>query len=234
MQISSSLKQLSFNVLLAALAGLSFAGCESAKEMPSAATTSSAPVAPRAPVAPTAPATPASPVPVTPSVPAVPSTAATSAKPTTQAPPVRIKAGYFSSFKDSEGNTWLPDQAFTGGETIERPDLEIANTKDPIIYRAERYSMTGFSYPVPNGRYIVKLHFCETFEGIAGPGERVFSFNVEGHDFKDFDPWAKTGGHQRAYIETVPVEVIDGKLDVTFTPNVENPEINGIEILPGS
>jgi Di-glucose binding within endoplasmic reticulum. len=151
-----------------------------------------------------------------------------------QAPPVRIKAGYFSSFKDSEGNTWLPDQAFTGGETIERPDLEIANTKDPMIYRAERYSMTGFSYPVPNGKYIVKLHFCETFEGIMGPGERVFSFNVEGHDFKDFDVWAKTGGHQRAYIETVPAEVTDGKLDVTFTPNVENPEINGIEILPGS
>jgi len=189
----------------------------------------------RAPVAPTVPSAPSTPaVPAITTVPAVPATPAASAKPATQAPPVRIKAGYFSSFKDSEGNTWLPDQAFTGGETIERPDLEIANTKDPIIYRAERYSMTGFSYPVPNGKYTVKLHFCETFEGIAGPGERVFSFNVEGHDFKDFDPWAKTGGHQRAYIETVPVEVTDGKLDITFTPNVENPEINGIEILPAS
>jgi hypothetical protein len=235
MQISKSLKQLSFSVFFAALAGLSFVGCETAKETPSAATTSSAPVAPRAPVAPMAPSAPSTPtVPATPAVPAVPAISAVSAKPATQAPPIRIKAGYFSSFKDSEGNTWLPDQAFTGGETIERPDLEISNTKDPIIYRAERYSMTGFSYPVPNGKYIVKLHFCETFEGIAGPGERVFSFNVEGHDFKDFDPWAKTGGHQRAYIETVPVEVTDGKLDVTFTPNVENPEINGIEILPGS
>ena len=235
MQISKSLKQLSFSVFLAALVGLSFAGCESAKVTPPAATTSSASAAPRAPVTPTAPSVPSTPsVPATPTVPAVPAAPAASAKAATQAPPIRIKAGYFSSFKDSEGNTWLPDQAFTGGETIERPDLEIANTKDPIIYRAERYSMTGFSYPVPNGKYIVKLHFCETFEGIAGPGERVFSFNVEGHDFKDFDPWAKTGGHQRAYVETVPVEVTDGKLDITFTPNVENPEINGIEILPAS
>ena len=227
MKISTSLN------LLAALAGLMFAGCETAKEMPSAAATASAPAAPKAPVAPAAPATPTAPsVPATPSVPAVPvASAKTSAA---QAPPVRIKAGYFSSFKDSEGNTWLPDQAFAGGETIERPDLEIANTKDPMIYRAERYSMTGFSYPVPNGKYTVKLHFCETFEGIAGPGERVFSFNVQGHDFKDFDVWAKTGGHQRAYIETVPVEVTDGKLNVTFTSNVENPEINGIEILPGT
>jgi Di-glucose binding within endoplasmic reticulum. len=230
MKISTSVKQLSFSLVLATLAGVSFAGCESAKEKPAATATASVAAAPKAPVAPAAPTAPA--VPATPSVPAVPAASAqTSAM---QAPPVRIKAGYFSSFKDSEGNTWLPDQAFTGGETIERPDLEIANTKDPMIYRAERYSMTGFSYPVPNGKYIVKLHFCETFEGIMGPGERVFSFNVEGHDFKDFDVWAKTGGHQRAYIETVPAEVTDGKLDVTFTPNVENPEINGIEILPGS
>jgi hypothetical protein len=79
----------------------------------------------------------------------------------------------------------------------------------------------------------VKLHFCETFEGI-GTRRTRFSFNVEGKDFKDFDVWVKTGGHQRAYIETVPVDVTDGKLDVTFTPKVENPEINGIEILPGS
>jgi hypothetical protein len=39
---------------------------------------------------------------------------------------------------------------------------------------------------------------------------------------------------QRAYIETVNVEVTDGKLDITFTPNVQNPEINGIEIIPGT
>jgi hypothetical protein len=237
MQISRLFTHQSFRLPLA-LATLLFVGCESAKEKSVAAATSSAPAAPRTPAAPATPSTPS--VPTTPTVPANPSVPATaagtaaSANPAPQPPPVRIKAGYFSAFKDSQGNTWLPDQAFAGGETIERPDLEIANTKDPIIYRAERYSMTGFSYPVPNGKYIVKLHFCETFEGIGGVGERVFSFNVEGHDFKDFDVWAKTGGHQRAYIETVPVEVTDGKLDVTFTPNVENPEINGIEILPGS
>jgi len=233
MRISSSIRQISFVVLLAALSVFSFIGCESAKVTPVSPAESSAPAAPTSPVAPTAPRAPA--VPNTPSVPPAPETPAAPANtPAVQAPPVRIKAGAFSTFKDSEGNTWLPDQAFADGETIERPDLEIANTKDTVIYRAERYSMTKFSYPVPNGKYVVKLHFCETFEGIQGPGERVFSFNVEGHDFKDFDPWAKTGGHQRAYVETVPVEVTDGKLDITFTPKVENPEINGIEILPAS
>ena len=147
---------------------------------------------------------------------------------------IRIKAGRFEPVKDAEGNVWLPDQGFEGGQTIERPDIQIANTKSPDLYRAERYSMDSFSWPVPNGKYVVKLHFAETFEGITGPGERVFSFNVQGKEFKDFDPWVKAGGPLKAYIETVPVEVTDGKIKITFTPKVENPQICAIEIIPQS
>ena len=145
---------------------------------------------------------------------------------------IRIKAGASQPVKDADGNTWLADQGFEGGQTIERPDIQIANTKSPDLYRAERYSMGGFSYPVPNGKYLVKLHFAETFEGITGPGERVFSFNVQGHEFKDFDVWVKAGGPLKAYVETVPVEVTGGVLKITFTPKVENPQINAIEIMP--
>lgn len=157
----------------------------------------------------------------------------TTGTPAPVAPPVRIKAGSSASFTDSAGNVWLPDQGFVEGETTDRDaSMPIANTKDPGIYRSEHYSMTGFNYSVPNGKYIVKLHFAETFEGITGPGERVFSFNVQGKDFNDFDCYAKTGGSQRAYVETVPIEVTDGKVHITFTAKTENPEINGIEILP--
>src|SRR4051812_13558443 len=79
--------------------------------------------------------------------------AAAAAKPTL---PLRIKAGGTKEFKDAEGNTWLPDQGFEGGDTIERPDLKIANTKTPAIYQSERYSMTGFKQALPNGKYTVK------------------------------------------------------------------------------
>jgi len=60
----------------------------------------------------------------------------------------------------------------------------------------------------------------------------VFSFNVEGREFKDFDVWVKSGGGARAYIENVPVEITDGQLDIKFTTQIENPQINGIEIIP--
>ena len=146
---------------------------------------------------------------------------------------MHIKAGRSTSLTDADGVVWIAEQGFTDGDVIDRgDDMQIANTKSPALYRTEHYGMTAFSYPVPNGKYIVKLHFAETFDGITAAGERVFSFNVEGKEFKDFDVFVKAGGPQRAYIETVPVEVTDGKLHITFTSNVENPEINGIEILP--
>jgi hypothetical protein len=146
-------------------------------------------------------------------------------------PIIRINAGV-GAIKDATGVAWQEDTGFTGGDVIERPDLPIANTTQPEIYRSERYAMEAFTQKLPNGKYQVKLHFCETFEGIFGPGERVFSFEVEGKPFKDFDVWAKAGGGARAYIETVPVEITDGELNIKFTTQIENPQINAIEIIP--
>jgi hypothetical protein len=147
-------------------------------------------------------------------------------------PTVRIKAGVTEGFTDKEGHAWLPDQGFADGETTERPDVAITNAADPRIYQSERYSMTKFSRDLPNGKYLVKLHFCETYDGITDKGQRVFSFNVAGQEFKDFDLWVKAGGFLRAYVESMPVEITNGKLEITFTENIEHPQINAIEILP--
>jgi hypothetical protein len=145
---------------------------------------------------------------------------------------IRIKAGLTTSLTNSDGTVWLADQGFADGETIERSDIQVANTTEPAVYQSEHFSMTSFSRPVPNGKYTVKLHFAETYEGITDKGQRVFSVNVQGTDIKDLDVFDKAGGALRAYVVTVPVEVTTGKLDITFTPNIENPEINGIEIIP--
>src|SRR4030095_12138242 len=91
--------------------------------------------------------------------------------------------------------------------------------------------MESFSHKLPNGKYLVKLHFAETFEGISGPGQRVFSFTVQGKEFKDLDFWVKAGGRNRAYVETVPVDVNNGELRIAFKSKIENPEINAIEII---
>jgi hypothetical protein len=145
----------------------------------------------------------------------------------------RIKAGADTNFVDSAGNVWLADQGFSGGDTVARdPSTQIANTKDPGLFLNEHYGMDYFSCQVPNGKYTANLYFAETFDGISGPGQRVFSFSVMGHDFKDFDVWVKAGGPNRAYVESVPVEVTNGVFRIDFTASIENPEINAIELIP--
>ena len=168
---------------------------------------------------------------------AVAATSAAQRESKTNVPPtprlaVRIKAGSSSAVTDSQGHGWLADQGFSGGDNVERPDLVITNTPQPEIYRSEHYTMDSFSWALANGNYVAKLHFCESFDGITGPGQRIFSFNVQGHEFKDMDVWAKAGGPNRAYIESVPVAITNGVFQIVFTSNIENPQINAIEIVP--
>ena len=174
----------------------------------------------------------AQPVPVASTPPATTPSVAPAPAPAAKKSVVRIKAGVSTPFTDSSGNVWLAEQGFEGGDVIEREGIAIANTKDAGLYQSEHYGMSSFSFSVPNGKYIAKLHFAETFEGITEAGQRVFSFNVQGHEFKDFDVYVKAGGSNKAYIETVPVEVTNGKFTITFTSNVENPQINAIELVP--
>jgi zona occludens toxin (predicted ATPase) len=198
-----------------------FTGCQSSSPKTTAAAAPAPAVTPAA-VTPAAVATPA------------PVAAATTPTVAPASVPVaiRINAGG-PAVTNTDGTVWLADQGFADGETVERPDIQVANAgADEAIYHSEHYSMSAFSQPVPNGKYTVKLRFAETYEGVTDKGQRVFTVNVQGQDFKDLDVFDKAGGALRAYVITVPVEVTNGKLDITFTANIENPEINGIEIIP--
>jgi hypothetical protein len=119
------------------------------------------------------------------------------------------------------------------GLTVDRGDLGITGTDVPKIYETERYSMSGYKFTVPNGKYTVRLHFAETYDGITAEGERVFSMTINGQAvLKDFDPFKEAGGYQKPVVKTIEdVTVTNGELAIGFTLNIQNPEINGIEIL---
>jgi len=55
---------------------------------------------------------------------------------------------------------------------------------------------------------------------------------VEDQEIKELDVFKEAGGSAKALIKTVPVTVNDGKLDISFTFGEQNPQINGIEIIP--
>ena len=147
---------------------------------------------------------------------------------------IRIRAGASAPHTDEAGVTWLADQGFADGDAMERPGLAIGKTATPSVYWTEHFGMTKFAQKVPNGKYTVRLHFAVTYEAISGAGQCVFSFNVEGKEFKDFDIWEKAGGDRRAHVETVEVTVADGQLDIAFTALFENPTISAIEIIPSA
>ncbi len=161
--------------------------------------------------------------------------------PAANLPTIRVKAGADADLTDSKGVVWKADTGFEGGSTIDRPDLQVTGTDNPAIYRSEHYSMDSWSAKVPNGKYTLKLHFSEDYDGIAGPDDRVFDYTVKDGDAatgtvvkseKGFSPWKKAGAQYKAYVDTVPMTVTKGQITVVFTPNVENPQINAIEVLP--
>jgi hypothetical protein len=209
-------------------AAILLSGCQTQKT----GTAASAPAEKQNAAAPAAPAENAATA-STPSAASTSSAAATVVVPANTI--LRVKAGSDTAFTDSAGNVWQADEGFSGGDVVQRdPDTKITGTKDPAMFMTEHYSMDSFSCKIPNGKYTANLYFCETYDGITGPGQRVFSLNVQGHEFKDFDVWVKAGGPGRPYTLTVPVEVTDGVFKIDFTSQVENPQINAIEIIPNS
>lgn len=155
----------------------------------------------------------------------------------------RVNCGAAEPYTDIAGNEWLADQEFGEGKqwgalngmTVDRRPAgleQIEDTEDDVVYLTERYSMQGYKFTVPNGRYLLRLHFAETYEGITGEGMRLFSVEAEGKTvLKDLDVYKEAEGRNKAIVRDFVVEVSDGSLDVNFVRNVQKPEINGIEVL---
>jgi hypothetical protein len=213
----------------AAFASAMFAGCQSMQWGDSK--TEAKPTTKPAAAAPAKPA-PAAPAPVA-AAPARPTPTPAAPAQATASKIIRIKCGQSTDYKDKAGNVWMADKYFDGGETVDRDaSLVVAGTQDSPMYQNERYSMDGYTIPVPNGTYKVNLYFAETYDGIGGPGDRVFSFSVQGKEHKDFDIWKVAGGNNKVIVITENVNVTNGKVEIKFTANAQNPCVNAIEVIP--
>lgn len=154
---------------------------------------------------------------------------------------IRVNCAASEPYTDKAGNVWLADQTAepdanwgaVGGMTVDRGDLGMAGTDAPKIYETERYSMEAYKFAVPNGPYTVRLHFAETYDGITGDGQRVFSATINDQPvLEDFDPYKEAAGFQKPVVKTIKgLVVTNAELLIAFTANIQNPEINGIEII---
>jgi fibronectin type 3 domain-containing protein/glucose/arabinose dehydrogenase len=144
-------------------------------------------------------------------------------------PTVRINVGG-SAFTDSAGRTWQGDQFFTGG-TAATSAYDVAGTTDDAIYLARRWGAYTYAIPVANGSYTLSLHFADPLYTTAG--KRLFGVRAEGVNIlNNFDIAAEGGGRTRL-VKTFQVTITDGVLNVqTIKGSIENPLINGIELVP--
>lgn len=147
------------------------------------------------------------------------------------AAPIRINSGGPALEQAGHGN-WRADAYYVGGVTYTSKH-PISNTDAPELYQTARFGNSfRYSIPVPNGRATVRLMFAEIY--FSGPGKRVFNVAINDNlVLTKYDPFADAGDSFRAVVKEFTVDVKNGTLKIEFTPIVEDPLVNAIEVVPG-
>jgi hypothetical protein len=151
--------------------------------------------------------------------------------------PVRITAGR-TAYRDSSGNLWLPDRYSFGGRPTHNGG-DLSNVTNGGIYEWQRIGHFHYVIPVAMGHtYTLKLHFREHWFGaqngnIGGVGSRIFDVSCNGSMLlKNFDILA--AGGSEPLIKSFPhiQPTAQGKIEIYFTPVVNYPSINAVEVIP--
>jgi len=157
--------------------------------------------------------------------------------------PVRIRAGWTSSWQDSAGQQWRGDSYFLGGNALVRTTnpAQQGNSiaPDMALYGSERWGHFSYAVPVADGRYRVTLRFCEGHfghrnTGIGGVGSRVFDVYCNGVALlRDFDILKEAGGEGQPLSRTFTGirPTAQGKIVLTFVPVAGMACVNGIEVM---
>jgi hypothetical protein len=152
---------------------------------------------------------------------------------------VRVACGQSAPYTDQDGKVWDADGHFSGGAPdTHNPAVQIANTKDALLYNSQRYGDNGgtpstfsYAFDVPNGSYHVTLKFAETY--LTAAGKRVFDVAINGTTVLPvFDIFTAAGGADIAADKAFDVDVTGGTLKIQFDPGpADFPKVDAIEIL---
>ncbi|MGA9586818.1 MAG: malectin domain-containing carbohydrate-binding protein, partial [Terracidiphilus sp.] len=150
--------------------------------------------------------------------------------------PIRIVAAS-NPYKDPGGNVWLPDRYVIGGRPGQRP--KVVKNEQTGLYGSHRVGNFRYILPVvPFEKYRVRLYFQEPWfgkenAGIGGPGSRVFDVWCNGVALlNNFDILNEAGSRPVVKnFDNVQATAL-GKIELTFSPIINYPLINAIEVVP--
>jgi hypothetical protein len=150
--------------------------------------------------------------------------------------PIRIVARP-NPYKDPEGNVWLSDRYVIGGRPGQ--SAKVVKNEQTGLYDSHRVGNFRYILPViPLEKYRVRLYFQEPWfgkenAGIGGPGSRVFDVWCNGVvQLKDFDILREAGSSPVVKTFDDVQATALGKIELTFSPVINYPLINAIEVVP--
>lgn len=154
---------------------------------------------------------------------------------------IRINIGG-SGWTDHDGNEWLGDHiyrassgyGYLGLSSVFEKDIAITGTTIPTIYKTERYKLFGYRIDVPNGHYLVKLHFAEIY--YKQEGKRLFDIKLEDRLVKERLDIFKEVGENKALVlqldtESLATPVTDNRIDIEFISIKDDTKLSGIEVV---
>ncbi|MET3654660.1 glycoside hydrolase family 2 TIM barrel-domain containing protein [Dyella japonica] len=159
---------------------------------------------------------------------------------------VRIKAGSLTGVTTADGQRFGSDTFFVGGEgkvlnpfrrgaQEEGPDVAvktITGAKESALYAAYREGRFQYRVPMPNGRWLVTLHFAEPDASLAAT--RTFSVKAGDADvLAHFNPASAAGGALKTVTRQFPVVVKNGMLVLDFVPEGGPALVSAIVVTPG-
>ncbi|MFC4149361.1 malectin domain-containing carbohydrate-binding protein [Micromonospora mangrovi] len=143
-------------------------------------------------------------------------------------------AGDTTAAPSAYHNTGSDVTAYTTNATL---DSTVPAGTPVALYNAERWDQVTdpnmeWDFPVPAGQQVqVRLYLANRYAGTATVGKRKFDVSIDGVlKLNDFDPVAEAGGTNRGTMRAFAV-TSDGNVDVDFGRVLENPLVQGIEIV---
>ncbi|WP_091201888.1 malectin domain-containing carbohydrate-binding protein [Micromonospora narathiwatensis] len=160
----------------------------------------------------------------------------------------RVNAGGPLLASTDNGPDWAADEGgnpspyhnagsnTAGYGTVGSLDATVPAGTPAALYSAERWDPAGdpemrWQFPVPVGTEVkVRLYLANRYDGTSTTGSRVFDVALDGATVLDRLDLSGSVGHNVGTMREFTI-VSDGSVDIDFRHRVENPLINGIEVV---
>ncbi len=135
------------------------------------------------------------------------------------------------------GINWTVNTGKIATQNISGRDVTVPDYVPQDLFAIERWDPAAaapameWTFELPNGNYIIRWYAGNGFVGTSAPGERVYDILLEGNLVQNDLDLSATFGHQVGGMLEFPVTLVDGILNISVAAVIQNPTMNGIEIL---